>query len=303
MNPYDVIIVGGGPAGLAAGIYARRAKLSSLLLEKTILGGQVAMADLIENYPGISEIRGYELSNRFREQAEKFGLEIRYTEVTGIRPESDLRIVLTSEGEYQGKAIIIASGAEPAQLNVKGEKEFVGKGISYCATCDGPFFTGKHVIVVGGGDSAVTEALFLSKVASKVHVVHRRDKLRAEKFNEEKARADPKIDFIWNSIVQEILGADHVESVVLKDVKTGQIRKVKTEGVFIYVGRKPNTRFVDVEKDSTGYIKTDDSCGTSVKGIFAAGDCTSPLWKQIVTAVGEGAKAAMSAQKHLEGLT
>jgi thioredoxin reductase (NADPH) len=302
MKLYDVIIVGGGPAGLAAGIYARRAKLSSMLLEKTILGGQVATADIIENYPGIPQITGYELSKKLQEQAEKFGLEIRYAEVTGIRVEGDKRIVLTSDGEYEGKAVIITSGAEPARLNVKGEREFVGKGVSYCATCDGPFFAGKEVLVVGGGDSAVTEALFLSKVANKVHIVHRRDKLRAAKINEEKAGADAKIDFFWNTTVQEITGTNTVEKVILKDVKTGQIRDFKVDGVFIYVGRKPNTGFADLDKDSAGYINTNDAYETSVKGIFAAGDCTSPLWKQIATAIGESVKAAMSAERYVEGL-
>jgi len=187
-------------------------------------------------------------------------------------------------------------------MNVKGEKEFVGKGVSYCATCDGPFFTGKEVVVVGGGDSAVTEALYLSKIASKVHIVHRRDQLRAEKINEEKARANPRIDFVWNTVVQEIAGTNLVGKVVLKDVKTGQVRDFRTDGVFIYAGRKPNTEFANLDKDSAGYVKTNDACETSVKGIFAAGDCTSPRWKQIATAVGEGVKAAMSAEKYIEGL-
>ncbi len=302
MSLYDVIIVGGGPAGLSAGIYTRRAKLTSLLLEKTILGGQVATADTIENYPGVQEITGYEFSKKLQEQAEKFGLEIRYVEVTGIKVDGERRIVLTNEGEYVGKTLIIASGAEPARLNVKGEKEFVGKGVSYCATCDGPFFTGKDVIVAGGGDSAVTEAIYLTKIASRVHVVHRRDRLRAEKVNEEKARANPKIDFIWNTVVQEISGTNFVEKAVLKDVTTGQTRDFKTDGVFIYVGRKPNTEFASLSKDSVGYIKTNDACETSVKGIFAAGDCTSPLWKQIATAVGEGVKAAMTAERYVENL-
>jgi thioredoxin reductase (NADPH) len=302
MTLYDVVIVGGGPAGLAAGIYTRRAKLSSLLLEKTVLGGQVATADLIENYPGILEIKGYELSQKLQEQAEKFGLEIRYAEVTGVRIESDNKIVLASEGEYAGRSLIVTSGAEPARLNVKGENEFVGKGVSYCATCDGPFFSGKEVIVVGGGDSAVTEAIYLAKIASTVHVVHRRDRLRAEKVNEERAKANPRIDFMWNTVVEEIAGTKFVERVVLKDVKTGQKRDFKTDGVFIYAGRKPNTGFIDVDKDPAGYIKMNDVCETSMKGIFAAGDCTSPLWKQIITAAGEGAKAAMSAQEYVESL-
>lgn len=302
MTLYDVIIIGGGPAGLAAGIYTRRAKLSSLLLERTILGGQVATADVIENYPGIPEITGYELSQKLKEQAEKFGLEIRYAEATGMRVDLDKRIIVTNEGEYAGRALIITSGAEPARLNVKGEKEFVGKGVSYCATCDGPFFAGKEVVVVGGGDSAVTEAIYLSKIANKVNIIHRRDSLRAAKFNEEKARANPKISLIWNTVIEEIAGTNMVEKVVLKDVKTGEARELRTNGVFIYAGRRPNTEFADVDKNSAGYIKTNDSCETSVKGVFAAGDCTSPLWKQIATSVGEGVKAAMSAERYLESL-
>jgi len=185
MATYDVIIVGGGPAGLAAGIYTKRAKLSSLLLEKTILGGQVATADIIENYPGIQEITGYELSQRLKEQAEKFGLQIRYAEVTNTRIEGDKRTAITNEGKYAARAIVVASGAEPTPLNVKGEREFMGKGVSYCATCDGPFLAGREVLIIGGGDSAISEALYLSKIATKVHIVHRRDKLRAEKLNQE----------------------------------------------------------------------------------------------------------------------
>ncbi len=302
MTTYDVIIVGGGPAGLAAGIYTKRAKLSSLLLEKTILGGQVATADIIENYPGIQEITGYELAQRLKEQAEKFGLQIRYAEVTNTRIEEDKITVVTNEGEYAGRAIVVASGAELTRLNVKGEREFVGKGVSYCATCDGPFFTGREVVVIGGGDSAISEALYLSKIATKVHIVHRRDKLRAEKFNQEKAMKNPKIDFIWNSVVEEIVGTKMVEKVILKDVKTDVTSDLKIDGVFIYVGRRPNTAFINLAKDEVGYLKINDVCETSAKGIFAAGDCTSPRWKQIATAVGEGVKAAMSAERYVESL-
>jgi thioredoxin reductase (NADPH) len=300
MKEYDVIIIGGGPAGLTAGIYARRAKLNTLLIEKTVIGGQMLLADTIENYPGFPEIKGFELAQKMEEQARKFGVEIIFNEVKQV--ESLRKKVFLENEDFTAKALIIASGAEPAKLNVKGENKLVGRGISYCATCDGAFFSGREVAVVGGGDTALNEALYLSKIASKVYLIHRRSQFRAAKINQEKVLSNPKITILWNTIVQEIIGKAKVEAVSIKNVKTEEAKIKPIDGVFIAVGRKPNTSFIDVEKDDLGYIKVNGDMETSVKGVFAAGDCTSIKWRQVSTAVGEGAKAAISAEKYIEKL-
>lgn len=300
---YDLVIIGGGPAGLTAGIYARRAMLKTLLLEKIGIGGQIIITDLIENYPGFQEISGGELARKFEEHARKFGLETRgMVEVSGIENRGSVKIVKTSEGEIETKTVIIASGTTPKKLSVKGEFEFTGKGVSYCATCDGFFFRGKVVVVVGGGDSAITEAIFLTKMVKQVIIVHRRDKLRAEKINQEHAFANPKISFVWDSVVEEIAGTKTVEKVIVKNVKTNALSEIKTDGVFIYVGLIPNTGFADVEKDEQGFIVPYPGQGTSVKGIFVAGDCRVTPLRQIATAVGDGAIAAVSAERYIEGL-
>lgn len=301
---YDLVIIGGGPAGLTAGIYARRAMLKTLLLEKIGMGGQIIITDLIENYPGFQEISGGELARKFEEHARKFGLETRgMVEVSGIENRGSVKIVKTSEGEIETKTVIIASGTTPKKLSVKGELEFTGKGVSYCATCDGFFFRGKVVVVVGGGDSAITEAIFLTKMVKQVIIVHRRDKLRAEKINQEHAFANPKISFVWDSVVEEIAGTKTVEKVIVKNVKTNALSEIKTDGVFIYVGLIPNTGFADVEKDEQGFIVPYPGQGTSVKGIFVAGDCRITPLRQIATAVGDGAIAAVSAERYIEGLS
>lgn len=298
MKEYDVIIIGGGPAGLTAGIYAKRAKLNTLLIEKTVIGGQMLLADVIENYPGLLEVKGFELAQKMEEQARKFGVEIRFSEVKQVK-SLEKKVFLEGEA-LTAKALIIASGAEPVKLNVKGEDKLIGKGVSYCATCDGAFFSGKEVAVVGGGDSALTEALYLSKIASKVYLIHRRDKFRAAKINQEKVLLNPKITVLWNTIIQEVIGEAKVEAILIKNVKTGKEEVKPIDGVFIAAGRKPNTSFIDVEKDELGYIKVNEDMESSVKGVFAAGDCTSRKWRQITTAVGEGAKAAISAEKYIE---
>jgi thioredoxin reductase (NADPH) len=299
---YNIIVVGGGPAGITAGIYARRAGYKTVLFERSALGGQAAMAEVIENYPGILEISGVELAQRYQMQADKYGLEVKLVEVTKVYAEETRKIVETKAGTYEAEAVIVASGADPQRLGIKGEEKFIGRGVSFCATCDGLFFRGKNVAVIGGGDSAITEALFLSKNVGKVYVIHRRGTLRAEKINQEKALANPKIEFILNSVVEEIIGENTVERLIVKNLKTGERQQLEVAGVFVYIGRRPNTGFVNVEKNEQGYIKVDENMETSVKGIFAAGDCTSPRWRQLTTAVGEGAMAAMSAEKYLEGV-
>lgn len=300
---YDMVIIGGGPAGLTAGIYARRALLKTLLLEKIGIGGQIIITDLIENYPGFQEISGGELARKFEEHARKFGLETRgMVEVSGIEDRGGIKAVKTAEGDIEAKAVIIASGTTPLKLGIKGELEFTGRGVSYCATCDGFFFRDKVVAVVGGGDSAITEAIYLTKMVQKVYIVHRRDKLRAEKINQEHAFANPKISFVWDSVVEEISGKNTVEKVIIKNVKTNALSEIKTDGVFIYVGLIPNTTFANVEKDERGFIIVNQKMETSVKGIFAAGDCRVTPLRQIATAVGDGAIASVSAEKYLEGL-
>ncbi len=300
---YDVVIIGGGPAGLAAGIYVKRAMLKAVLLEKIGVGGQIIVTDLVENYPGFLEISGADLARKFEEHAQKFGLETKsMVEVSGIEDRGTTKIVKTTEGDIEAKAVIIASGTTPKKLGAKGELEFTGRGVSYCATCDGFFFRDKVVVVVGGGDSAITEAIFLTKMAKKVVVVHRRDRLRAEKINQEHAFANPKISFVWDSVVEEIAGKNIVENVVVRNVKTNAVSEIKTDGVFIYVGLIPNTGFADVEKDERGFIVPYPGQATSVKGIFVAGDCRVTPLRQIATAVGDGAIAAVSAEKYIEGL-
>lgn len=300
---YDVVIIGGGPAGLTAGIYIKRAMLDAVLFEKMGIGGQIIVTDMVENFPGFLEISGADLAAKFEEQARKFGLEMKgMVEVDAIEDKGDIKIVKTTEGEIETRSVIIASGTTPKKLGAKGEIEFTGRGVSYCATCDGFFFRDKVVVVVGGGDSAITEAIYLTKMAKKVILVHRRDELRAEKINQEHAFSNPKISFIWDSVLEEIVGKNIVEKVILRNVKTNETSEVKTDGVFIYVGLIPNTAFTNVKKDEWGFIISNDKMETSVRGIFVAGDCRVTPLRQIATAVGDGAIAAVSAERYLEGL-
>ncbi len=297
---YDVIIIGGGPAGLSAGIYAGRARLKTVIVEKLMPGGQAAVTDFIENYPGFSEgVTGSELVMKMQEQAEKFGCEIKYEDVITVKVKE--KKVKTPSGEYYGKALIIATGADPKDLDVPGKDTLRGRGISFCATCDGALFSGKVVAVVGGGDSAIKEAIFLTKFASKVFVIHRRDALRAEKIIQEKALQNSKIQFIWDTIVTEIKGDQKVTSITVKHVKTGDKSEIPVDGVFIYIGRIPNTSLFEVEKVNE-YIVTDEDMRTSVEGVFAAGDCRKKAHRQVATAVGDGAAAAMSAEEYIAQL-
>ncbi len=299
---YDLIILGGGPAGLTAGIYARRARISTLLIEKIGIGGKLPLIDIIENYPGFIEIGGMDLSQKFEEHVKNVGLEVKYAEVTSIKADADIKTVKTNDGEYESRAIIIATGVKSLELDVKGAKEFIGRGISYCATCDGPLFANRTVAVIGGGDSAIKEAIFLTKNAAKVYVVHRRDALRAEKILQEKALNNPKIKVLWNSVVREIHGDRTVSGITLENVKTKEHRHINLDGVFVYIGNVPNTGFIDVKKDPSGYIITDNGMRTSADGIFAAGDCRSKMLYQVSTAVGDGATAAFTAEQYLEGV-
>jgi thioredoxin reductase (NADPH) len=300
---YEVVIIGGGPAGLTSALYASRARLSTLLIENGLFGGQMTTTELIENYPGFPEgVTGDELSRLMEEQAKRFGAETVNEEIVEVKLEGDLKSVRTHESSYLCKALIICTGTEYRKLGVPGENEFAGKGISYCATCDGAFFKDSQIFVVGGGDSALTEALFLTKFVKELTIIHRRDELRATKIYQERAFANPKIKFLWNSVVQEIKGNQVVRSVLIKNVKTGEIKEFNTDGIFLFVGLIPRTQFLKglIQMNEEGYIITDENCETSAKGIYAAGDCRKKLLRQISTAVGEGATAAFAAEKYLE---
>jgi thioredoxin reductase (NADPH) len=302
-NTYEVIILGGGPAGLTAGLYASRARLNTLLIENALFGGQMTTTETIDNYPGFPEgVTGEELSRLMEEQAKRFGMETVRGEVVEVKLEGDHKVVRTDESTYHCEALIVCTGAEYRKLEVPGEKEFAGKGVSYCATCDGAFFKDSQIVVVGGGDSALTEALFLTKFVKELTIIHRRDALRATRIYQEKAMANPKIKFLWNSVVQAIKGDDVVRAVAVKNVKTGEVKEFPTDGAFLFVGLLPRTQFLKglVQMDEAGYIITNDHCETSVKGIFAAGDCRRKLLRQIATGVGDGATAAFAAEKYLE---
>jgi thioredoxin reductase (NADPH) len=309
---FDIIIIGGGPAGLTAGLYTSRARLKSLLIEKGLIGGQVATTEFVENYPGFDEgISGGELSSKMERQAKKFGLEIIQASVRKISLHEKIKkITLVGydstlrEGnqEYEAKSIILSTGAHPRPLGVEGEDRYRGKGVSYCATCDGAFFKGEKLAVIGGGDSAVEEGIFLTRFAEIVYIIHRRDQLRATKISQERAFSNPKIKFIWNSVVKKIDGEETVKTLHIKNVKTQEESVLDVQGVFIYVGYNPNTEFLKdvVNLDENNYIITDEKMATSVPGIFAAGDVRANSIKQIAVAVGNGTTAAISAEKYIE---
>jgi len=302
---FDVVIIGGGPAGLSAAVYSGRAGLSALVIEKNIEGGQILLTDVMENYPGCGIIASGELAQRFKEHADHFGTSFDYGEVLKVElAENNFKLVHLDNGKiYKAKVVIIATGASPRRLNVPGEAELTGKGVSYCAVCDGAFFTNKNVAVVGGGDSAVDEALYLSRIASKVTIIHRRNKLRAVKSLQERAFKNPKIDFIWDTVVKEIKGKDSVETLVLQNVKTDEIKEVPFDGVFIFIGLEPNSKaFKDlVPTDDNGFIITNEDMETNIEGIFAAGDVRVKSVRQVVTAVSDGAIAAtIAARKYFD---
>jgi thioredoxin reductase (NADPH) len=303
MAKYDVIIIGGGPAGLTAGLYASRAGLKSLLLERGAPGGQMVNATLVENYPGFPEgIAGSELGSLMHRQAVKYGLEVVTADAIGISQEQSYYSISTTEDSLEASAVIIAAGSEYRKLEATGEERLSGRGVSYCATCDGFFFRNREVAVVGGGDTAITDALELSQHASKVYVIHRRDQLRAGKALQERAFAHPKLEFIWDTVVEEVSGDKVLEELKLRHVKTGQQSSLKVDGVFVAVGLMPNSRsfFNILELDDAGYIVTDETMTTSAPGIFAAGDIRRNSPRQIAAAVGDGVTAAMSAFKYVQ---
>ena len=299
---YEVIIVGGGPAGLTAGLYSSRAGLTSILIEKGIFGGQITYAEHVENFTGFPQgISGQELGEKMHEQARKHGLKILTAEVTGLEMQGEMKLVKTTEGDYTGRTVIMAGGAVRRKLGVEGETRLTGRGVSYCAVCDSAFFRDQRVVVVGGGDTAITEALHLAKFAANITIIHRRDQLRAGHVLQEKLRSEPKIDFLWDTTVTAIEGADMVERIKLLNVKTGQGAEMEVSGVFVSVGTNPDTEYVKtlLPLDESGYIITNEKMETPVPGIFAAGDIRHNSARQAITAAGDGATAAIYAQKYL----
>ena len=302
---FDTVILGGGPAGLSAGIYASRGAISTAIVDINMFGGQPSNYLELENYPGFSVIGGYDLMEKFEEHADKFGVQkFPMQEIEKIDLKSNPKIILTKETEFRAKSVIIATGAQPMKLGVPGENEFVGRGVSYCAVCDGAFYREKTVAVVGGGNAAVEEAMYLTKFADKVYVIHRRDELRADKIVQERAFKNEKIEFIWDSVVKEILGEDLVHTAVLENVKTKEIKKLPVDGVFPYIGITPNVENISgqLEQDAGGFIMTDETMKTSVDGVYAVGDVRHTPLRQVITAASDGAIGAVYAVKYIETL-
>jgi len=301
---YDVVIIGGGPAGLTAGLYAARARQKVLLVEKAVAGGQVMTTGWIENYPGFMDgVSGAELSGKMENHAIKFGLEIMQGTVAGISLNEGVKAVtLEGNGQLEAKSIILASGANPKSLNIEGEEKFRGRGVSYCATCDGAFFRGDRIAVIGGGDSAVEGAVSLAKFAESVHLIHRGDSFSATKIAQERALSNPKLNIIFKTVAEKIEGGDTVKALHIRNLETDERSMLEVKGVFIYVGWKPNTGFLKglLRVDSEDYIITGNDMSTSFDGIFAAGDVRTKSMKQISTAVGDGATAAIMAGKYIE---
>jgi len=314
---YQLIIVGAGPAGLTAAIYAKRAGIDTLLLEKLSPGGQAQLTGKIENYPGFPKpISGQKLMEETVKQVENLKVELKNEEVERVEDDKEKKVYTDAGSIYQALALIVATGSDPMKLEVPGEKEFTGKGVSYCATCDAPFFRGEDVLVVGGGNTAIEEALYLTNFAKKVYLVHRRNRLRAEKILQDRVFANPKIEIIWHSVLKEIYGKGNVRGAKIKDLKSENIYEFPCRGVFIFVGLKPNTYFLKnrqehlhshpqdlVKMDENGFIITNEDMETNVRGIFACGDVRKNKLKQIVVACGEGAQAAFAARKYIEELT
>lgn len=300
---YDTVILGGGPAGISAGVYCARGNINCAVIDTSLLGGQPTNYLEIENYLGFPSIEGWELSEKFEEHLDKFNVE-KFTmeEIQSVDLVSNPKVIKTLKGEYKAHSVIIATGAKPSKLNVKGEQEFTGRGVSYCAVCDGAFYKDKTVVVVGGGNAAVEEGIYLTKFALKVYIVHRRDALRADKIVQERAFKNNKIEFIWDSVVQEIQGDGKVQTAIVKNLKTGEISHIQTDGVFPYIGFTPNCDGFNgqLQQDEKGFITVDENLQTSIPGVFAAGDVRVTPLRQVITAVADGAIAGVSAVKYLE---
>lgn len=305
IKEFDTVILGGGPAGFSAGMYAARGAVSTAIIDINMMGGQPSNYLELENYPTYPKIGGYELMEKFEEHADKFGVEkFPMQEIENINLISNPKIIKTSEFEFRAKTVIIATGAQPMKLGVKGELEFVGRGVSYCAVCDGAFYQGKTVAVVGGGNSAVEEAMYLTKFADKVYVIHRRNELRADKIVQERAFKNPKLEFVWDSVVKEIQGENTVQNLVVENVKTNNTSNLTVDGVFPYIGITPNIEHINgqLEQDKGGFIMTDETMKTSVDGVFAVGDVRHTPLRQVITAASDGAVGAVYAVKYLETL-
>ena len=303
---YDVVIIGGGPAGMTAGLYASRAGLKTLMVERMIIGGQILTTTMVENYPGFpGGIDGPELMQRFQEHCMEYGLEKRTGDVSGLVDEGELKLLTVDGEELRSRSVIIATGAEPSKLGLEREEEFTGRGVSYCATCDGAFFRNVEVAIVGGGDTAAEEALFLTRFASKVYLIHRRDKLRAASILQDRLNANDKIEILWDKVIETIEGdVTGLTGTVLKDTKTGVTSDLPLSGLFIAIGVVPKAEFLTdiLALDDEGYIQAGEDCATSMPGVFAAGDVRKKILKQVATAVGDGAVAAIMVERHLEGI-
>jgi thioredoxin reductase (NADPH) len=300
-----VIIIGSGPAGLTAAIYAARANLNPLVLAGGLYGGQLMLTTDVENYPGFPEgIMGPDLMIKFREQAERFGARIENVDATSVDFSKRPFVVRTADEEFHAKTVIVATGASARWLEIPGEEKLRGRGVSTCATCDGAFFREKHIVVVGGGDSAMEEALFLTRFGRRVTVIHRREGLRASKIMAERARSHPKIDFIWNTVVDEVLGETHVTGLTLRNVHDNTVMEYEADALFIAIGHTPNTTIFrdQLDLDEMGYIVSPDGSSTNIDGVFVAGDVNDIRYKQAVTAAGSGCKAAMDAERYLEAM-
>jgi thioredoxin reductase (NADPH) len=315
VREYDVVIIGGGPAGLAAGLYAARGRHKTMLLEKGVIGGQIALTEIVENYPGIPQVNGFDLAQTMLTQSESYGMETEYTTVSGIlrepfdaaqdRPQDERGhakwTIQTEAGDFLAKALIITAGADYNRLGIPGEERLIGKGVSYCATCDAAFFKDMPVAIVGGGDAALDEGIFTSRYVSRATVVHRRDELRASMILQERAFANPKMDFVWNTVVDEVVGENQVESVKLRNVVTGEESSMPVSAVFIFIGNHPNTDFIGdlVPRDKGGHIIVDEWMKTPKPGLFAAGDVRQNSARQVASSVGDGVTAAIAADHYI----